>query len=70
MLVFHPSRGMDVYLNASNPLHIADAYAGVKKVRPSVTVSVTRVKDLDIFTMCSLQCPFIKILELPEVVQK
>lgn len=59
---------MYVDFNAANPIHFADPYARVKKVRSRVRITLPRVKDLYFVALSGLQGVSMEVLKLPEVV--
>jgi hypothetical protein len=54
-----------VNFGASDPFHIADFHTGIIKIRTSMRIADTGMKNLDWVTGSSLQLMFVKILELP-----
>ena len=70
MFVFYPTGGLDVNFSAADPFHPTDLHAGILEVRTSMGISVAWVKDLNGITGSSLQLMFIKILELPYIMEK
>jgi hypothetical protein len=70
VVMFEPPRRLNVYLHTPDPVNVSDPHPRIRKVRTSVMVGRTGLKNLDWLTLGSTKVPPVKILHLPEEVKK
>jgi len=68
MFMLQPSGGVNMDFNTSNPIHLADSYSGIKKIRTGVCITLSRIKDLYFVALRGQQSLLMEVLILPEVV--